>query len=286
MTPTRELGTEHTVELPSGRVRYYDRGTGAPVVFVHGLLTNAVLWRKVVPGIADAGFRCLAPDWPLGAHSTPMPPGADLSPPGIARMIAEFLDELDLTDVTIVANDTGCAITQVLMTEHPQRLGRLVLTPGDALDCFFPPMLAPLPKAVAVPGMTWLMAKAIQIPFVRNSPMVFGLTTKKPVPDEVWAAYTSPCGENADVRRDLRRFLRGVHKRYTLAAADEFGDCKQPVLLIGAADDKLFPARLWERVATLLPDARRVVVDDSYTFVPEDQPAELVRLVVDFLRSH
>jgi pimeloyl-ACP methyl ester carboxylesterase len=282
---TSELGTEHTAELPSGRVHYYERGTGAPVVFVHGVLVNSALWRKVVPDIADAGFRCLTPDWPLGGHSVPMPPNADLSPPGIARLIAEFLDELDLTDVTIVANDTGCAITQLLMTEHPRRLGRIVLTPGDALDCFFPPMLSPLPKVVAVPGMTWLLAKAIQVPFVRSSPFVFGPTAKKPVPDEVWASYTAPSGANPEIRRDLRKFLRGVHKRYTLAAAERFGDCKQPVLLIGAAEDKFFPARLWERLATLLPDAHRVVIEDSYTFVCEDQPAELVRLVVDFLRS-
>jgi pimeloyl-ACP methyl ester carboxylesterase len=286
MTTSELLGTEHTVELPSGRVRYHERGTGAPVVFVHGVLVNSGLWRKVVPDIAEAGFRCLTPDWPLGGHRVPMPPNADLSPPGVARLIAEFLDELDLTDVTIVANDTGCAITQLLMTEHPARLGRIVLTPGDALDYFFPPMLSPLPKVVAVPGMSWLLTKAIQVPFIRRSPTVFGSVAKKPIPEDIWKSYTGPCAESPEIRRDLRRFLRGVHKRYTLAAADKFGDCKQPVLLIGAADDKFFPPRLWERLAQLLPDARRVVIDDSRTFVSEDQPAEVVRLVVDFLRSH
>jgi len=88
------------------------------VVFVHGLLVNADLWRDVVPVVADTGLRCIAPDWPMGSHPTAVP-GADLSPPGLAALIAAFLERLDLDDVSIVANDTGGAITQILMTRHP-----------------------------------------------------------------------------------------------------------------------------------------------------------------------
>jgi len=73
------LGVVRDVQLPSGTIRYHERGTGPPVVFVHGLLVNANLWRHVVPAVAGAGFRCLAPDWPLGSHTIPVPQ-ADLSP--------------------------------------------------------------------------------------------------------------------------------------------------------------------------------------------------------------
>ncbi|HEX3588899.1 MAG TPA: alpha/beta hydrolase [Pseudonocardiaceae bacterium] len=285
MATSASLGSTHTVELPTGRLDYHERGAGPPVVFVHGLLVNADLWRDVVPAVADAGYRCLAPDWPLGSHRSPLPPSADLSPTGVAAMIAEFLDALDLTDVTIVANDTGGALTQVLMADHPDRVGRVVLTPCDALDCFFPPMFAPLQKAVAIPGMTRLISALLQVPVLRRSNAVFGVTAKRGIPDAILASYTAPCGDNSGVRRDLRRFIRGVHKRYTLAAARRLPDFQRPVLLVAAADEKIFPARLAERLAELLPDARRVTVADSYTFVPEDQPAELARLVVDFLRA-
>lgn len=285
MATSELLGSSHTVHLPSGPLAYHERGAGAPVVFVHGLLSNADLWRNVVPGIVDAGFRSLAPDWPLGSHREPMPPGADLSPPGVARMIAEFLDELDLTDVTIVANDTGGALTQLLMTDHPDRLGRVVLTPCDALDCFFPPMVKPLQYAVAIPGMTSLLARAIQRPTVSRSNLAYGLLSKRPLPTEILTSFTRPMAENPRVRQDMRRFIRGVHKRYTLAAADRLPDFKLPVLIVGAAEDKIFPARLADRLAEVLPDARKVTVADSYTFVPEDQPAELARLIVEFLRS-
>jgi pimeloyl-ACP methyl ester carboxylesterase len=110
MARSAELGQRRTVRLTQGVIAYRERGDGRPVVFVHGLLVNADLWRAVVPAVADAGYRCLAPDWPLGSHELPMPPDADLSPPGLADLIGGFLEALDLSDVTLVANDTGGAL--------------------------------------------------------------------------------------------------------------------------------------------------------------------------------
>jgi pimeloyl-ACP methyl ester carboxylesterase len=214
-----------------------------------------------------------------------MPPAADLSPPGLAGLIADFLAELDLTDVTVVANDTGVALTQLLMTEHPERLARVVLTPGDALDCFFPPMVRPLQYAARVPGMMWLLTRLARRPAIARSPAAFGVLTGRPLSREVLASYLGPAHDDPAVRRDLRRVLLGVHPRYTLAAAELLPGFTKPVLLVGAEREKVFPARLADRLAELLPDARRVTVADSYTFVPEDQPAELARLLVEFLRS-
>jgi pimeloyl-ACP methyl ester carboxylesterase len=285
MATSELLGPLHTVDLPSGRIDYHERGSGPAVVFVHGLLVNADLWRNVVPAVADAGYRCLAPDWPLGAHRTPMPPSADLSPPGFASLMAEFLDALDLSDVTVVANDTGGALTQILMTEHPERLSRIVLTPCDAFEDFFPPSLAMAQRIGSTTIGTWLLSRLAPIHAVQRSRAGLGMVAKHPMPQEIMDSYTRPVHDDAGVRRNLRDFLRGVDKRHTLAAADKFADVKLPVLLVGAAEDKFFPERLALRLERMLPDAHRVVVDDSYTFVPEDQPAELTRLVVDFLRS-
>ncbi|HEX9336360.1 MAG TPA: alpha/beta hydrolase [Pseudonocardiaceae bacterium] len=285
MATSAELGTEHTIDLPGGRLAYRERGTGPTVVFVHGLLVNADLWRNVVPTVADAGYRCLAPDWPLGAHSIPMPPSADLSPPGVARLMAEFLDALDLTDVTVVANDTGGALTQLLMTEHPERLGKVVLTPCDAFDYFLPPGFKPLTMLAAVPGFVWVLSRMARFGFVQRGPLAFGMVVKRMPPPDVINSYLRPTNESAAVRRDTRRFLRGIHSRYTIAAAEKLPEFTRPVLLVGADDDRVFPAKLADRLAELLPDVRRASVADSYTFVPEDQPAELAKLVVDFLRS-
>src|SRR3954465_12889237 len=97
------------IQLPAGRPRYREAGEGPPIVFVHGYLVDRRLWDGVVDRLADR-FRCLAPDWPLGGQQVAMNPDADLSPPSLARLIAEFVERLDLDDVTIVGNDSGGAI--------------------------------------------------------------------------------------------------------------------------------------------------------------------------------
>ncbi|MGH2578983.1 MAG: alpha/beta fold hydrolase, partial [Actinomycetota bacterium] len=162
MASSDALGIVHDVTLSEGRIRYRERGDGPPVVYVHGLLVNADLWRAVVPAVAEAGFRCIAPDWPLGSHELAVP-DADLSPLGVATLIAAFLDRLDLRDVTVVANDTGGAIIQILMTKNPERVSRVVLTPSDSLERFFPPTFATLPKLARVPGSMWLLAQLLRV---------------------------------------------------------------------------------------------------------------------------
>src|SRR2546422_3666137 len=128
--------------LPQGTIHYRDTGTGEPIVLVHGFLTDGELWREVAPRLA-ADFRVIAPDWPLGSHKTPLKPGSDLSPLGLARIVADFLAELDLSNVTLVGNDTGGGICPLVAAHHPQRLARPLLTPSDAYENFLPPPLKP-----------------------------------------------------------------------------------------------------------------------------------------------
>ncbi len=285
MASSEALGTIREVDLPAGRIRYSERGQGPPVVFVHGLLVNADLWRAVVPQVANAGLRCIAPDWPFGAHQLPVP-DADLRPPGIAALIAAFLERLDLADVTVVANDTGGAITQLLMTRHPERVGRVVLTSSDSLERFFPPVFAPLPTLARLPGAVWVLTQLLRVRALHRLPFTFGWVAKRPIPRDMVDSYLMPSRHDAAVRQDLRRFLRGVHHRYTLAAARALPQFTRPVLLAWAAEDRLFPLGLAHRLAALLPHATVVPIPDSYTFVPEDQPALLARLVVDFASAH
>lgn len=283
MAISEELGTAKSVWLSRAKIDYRERGEGPPVVFVHGLLVNADLWRKVVPAVAEAGNRCIAPDWPLGSHSTAVP-GVDLSPPGLAGMIGEFLDTLDLREVTIVANDTGGALVQLLMAQRPERIARVVLTPSDCFECFFPPLFQPLTKLARVPGALWLLVQAARLRAVQRSPLAFGWVTKRPVDKEIVASYIKP-SRRLDIRDDLRRLLLTVHNRYTLAAAEKLGEFDRPVLLAWAEEDKLFPISLAERLAATLPNASLTAVADSYTFIPEDQPAKLAELITWFIAA-
>ena len=282
MARSDELGQPRTVRLPAGEIAYRERGDGPPVVFVHGLLVNADLWRAVVPAVAGAGFRCLAPDWPLGSHELAMDADADLSPPGLAGLVGAFLEALDLSDVTLVANDTGGALVQILMASRPERVSRVVLASCDALERFFPPAFRFLPIMAQLPGSGWLLAQSLRPRVFHRLPITYGWLTHQPIPPEVMDSYLQPARRSAGVRRDVRRFLRAVHRRHTLAAAESFGTFDRPVLLAWGEDDRLFPMTLAERLAARLPDARVVSVAGARTFVPEDQPEMLAKLVSEF----
>lgn len=273
------------VELSTARIRYREFGDGPPVVFVHGLLTNGQLWRNVAPAVADAGFRCLVPDWPLGSHEEPVP-RADLSPPGVAALIAEFLAALELEGVTVVANDTGGALTQILMADRQERLGGVVLTPSDSFERFFPPIFSFLFPLARVRGGVWLLAQTLRLRALHRLPMAFGWLAKRPIPRHIMESYVAPVRRDPLIRRDLRRFLAGVDRRHTEAAARKLPAFTKPVLLAWAHEDRLFPLSLAKRLADVLPNAELQTVDDSYTFVPEDQPDLLRRVVVDFLRAN
>ncbi len=279
------LGPAREIALSSGRIRYHDTGTGSPVVFVHGLLVNADLWRGVVPGLAAAGHRCLAPDWPLGSHSIPMP-DADLSPTGLADLIAEFLEALDLTDVTIVANDTGGALTQILMTRRPERIGRVVLAAVDCYEVFPPQPFAGLLKVAKIPGTILPLLAPMRFGFMQRLPLGFGLVTNHALPQDIAQSYLQPARRNAAIRDDLRRFAAGVDNRFTSAAAERFAEVDLPVLVVWSTEDKLFPMALAERLITDLPRATLRTIDNSLTFIPEDRPELLTELIVEFTRLH
>src|SRR3954468_3611829 len=218
------------IHLPQGTIRYRDTGDGKPLVFVHGFLVDGTLWRKVTPQL-EARFRCVVPDLPLGSHSLPMKPDADLSPPALAALIGELLERLDLRDVTIVANDTGGALTQILLANGPtDRIGRVVLTPSDAFDNFFPPLFRPLQYLARVPGAVNGVIQSLRAPALRRLPLAYGWLTKRRVPNEVTAGWVRPCQTDKGVRRDTAKVLVGVSSRYTNEAAKKLPGFEKPVL--------------------------------------------------------
>jgi pimeloyl-ACP methyl ester carboxylesterase len=273
------------VELDAGPIRYRDSGSGPTIVFAHGLLVDGTLWRKVTP-LLDGEFRCVVPDLPLGSHREPMKPEADLSPPGVAQIVADFMAALDLQDVTLVGNDTGGAICQLVATRHPERLGRLVLTPCDAYENFLPPFFRPLQYAAKVPGLLTGIMQGTRIRTVRQSPLGFGLLISKDAMDpEVIDSWVRPYLTTAGVRRDTVKFLKSISNRYTLEAAERLRDFDRPTLLAWAPEDRFFKFRYAQKLAAAIPDARLVRIENSRTFVSEDQPERLAEEIASFVRK-
>ena len=270
--------------IPQGTIRYRDQGTGEPVVLVHGLLNNGLLWREVADELAK-DFRVISPDWPLGSQELPMKEGTDLSPPGLAAIVAAFLEALDLRDVTLVGNDTGGAICQLVVVNHPGRVGRLVLTPCDAYDNFLPPMFRPLQFAARVPGAVWLIAQSLRPRPARQLPFAFGWLSKRPLARDVSDAFLAPVLGDRRIRREVAAVLRGISPRHTEEAARRFGEFDKPVLLAWAPEDRFFKMRYAERLAEAFPNARLELIEDSYTYVPVDQPQRTAELIAAFARE-
>jgi len=260
------------IDLPAGKVRYREAGEGKPVVFVHGYLVDGRLWDGVVDHLSDR-CRCIAPDWPIGAQQVAMRPDADLTPYGIAATIASFLEALDLEDVTIVGNDSGGAMSQVLVTRHPERIGRLVLTNCDTHENFPPGIFKTMPPLAALPGGMALLAAPFRIGALARA--AFKPFSKNPIPAELVASWMDPGLHDPDVKRDLKKVTTGMNKRYTLEAAEKLRGSELPILLTWAPGDRLFPIKYAERLAADTPNARIVQIADSRTFVPLDQPQRL-----------
>jgi pimeloyl-ACP methyl ester carboxylesterase len=281
MSISTSLGEQRQITLASGTISYRERGSGAPIVFVHGLLTNGDVWRGVVPPLANR-WRCISPDWPLGSHGLPMNDDADLSTPGLAALVADFLEAIELEDVTLVGNDTGGAICQLVAAHHSARLGRLVLASCDAYEVYPPPPFGVLSLAARVPGALHLGAQLMRVRALRRGRLAYGSVMRNHPEPAISDSYVRP-GLRAEIRRDTRKVLLGISRTHTLDAAKHFNQFDRPVLIAWAEQDRLFPAELADRLAAAFPRASRAVVEHSRTFIGEDEPERLAALIAQFL---
>jgi pimeloyl-ACP methyl ester carboxylesterase len=278
------LGPARVLDLGAGRqIRAHVTGAGPPIVFVHGALVNANLWRKVVPRLD--GFKRVTLDLPLGSHLEPLPKDADVSPPALAELVADAVEALELDDITVVGNDTGGALTQILVTRRPQRLGALVLTSCDAFDNF-PPRLFRIALAPArIPGAIPLAFGGLRLRPLRRLPIAYGWLTNGPIDPDAEDSYVLPVLTDGAVRRDVRKLLAGLDPTYTLDAAAKLAAWDRPTLIAWSENDRFFPREHGERLAKLIPNARLEIVEGARTFSPEDRPQRLAELIGAFERE-
>ena len=269
--------------LPQGTISYRDTGDGPPVVFLHGLLVDGTVWRKVTP-LLDGAARSIVPDLPLGSHRTPMNADADVTPHGVARLVGDFLSALDLEDVTLVGNDTGGAISQLVALDHGERVGRLVLTNCDCFDVFPPKEFVPMVKSAHVPGALKAALAPMRSATARRSVIAYGGLARE-IPDEVTAAWVDPARTDARVRGDLATFLRAIDKSITRDAAERLPTLTIPSIVAWGQDDRFFSRELGQRLAATLPNARLEPIANSRTFVSEDEPEALAALIRGFVRE-
>jgi pimeloyl-ACP methyl ester carboxylesterase len=276
------IGSE-VVGLPQGRLAYRVAGpaesSSPPVVFVHGVLVDARLWETVAQKLAAEGIRSYAPTLPLGAHQTPMNPDADLSPRGVAQLMLDFLTALGLSRVTIVGNDTGGAICQIMLGADTSRIGAAVLTNCDAFGTFPPRSFAPLFQALRHPGVVACLATGLRLDKVRRGPLAYGPLSSSPIDPGLTRDWVAPLSGKG-IRRDLAKLARGVHPRVLLDAAGRFSQFTGPVRIVWGEDDPFFPTELGRKLSEAFPRATLTTVPAGRAFLPVDHPAEVAREII------
>jgi pimeloyl-ACP methyl ester carboxylesterase len=275
------------VELAAGVIDYEDTGGDGPVlVLTHGLVMDSTLWRHVIADLRG-DYRCVAPTLPLGGHRRPMRPDADLSMTGIAHIVSEFLERLDLTDVTLVMSDWGGPLL-LASNGASSRIARLVLVSCEAFDNV-PPGLPGHMVALAakVPGGINAAIQPMRLRPLRRSPMALGLMTKRRIPHDITDAWLAPALNDRAIRRDLRKYAGSAKQgsRELLAGTVRLADFQRPALVAWAAEDRVMPRDHGRQLADLMPDARLVEIPDSRTLIPEDQPALLAAEIRKFLEE-
>jgi pimeloyl-ACP methyl ester carboxylesterase len=277
------------IPLAAGTVEYEDSGGNGPVaVLLPGLLMDGTLWSAVTARLAP-GLRCIVPTLPLGAHRLPTRATANLTLRGQARLVAELLTDLELDDVTLVGNDTGGAIVQLVAGDPDlrRRIGRIVLVSCEAFDNVPPGLTG---KTVVMAGhlpapLFGLFMRQMRLKPLRRTPMAFGWLTKRG--DATVAHWMRPLWTQREIRRDAVRVLRGLgaERRILTENAERLATFDWPALVVWASEDRVMPLEDGRRLADLLPNAQLVEIADSYTLVPLDQPAALADAIERFARS-
>jgi pimeloyl-ACP methyl ester carboxylesterase len=267
-----------TIDISAGTIHYEETGpeNGRPVVFVHGFMMGGGLWSKVTRRLAARGLRCIAPTWPLGAHTQPLRPGADPTITGVAGIVAEVLAALDLQDVVLVGNDTGGVVTQLVAVHHPERLGALVLTSCDAFEHFPPPILKPVITAAKSKAVFRTGIQALRMPIVRKR-AYDGLAYSDI--DDLTGVWVRALLSDSAVAEDLRRFSLSLRTEVTTDVAARLPEVDKPALIAWSADDTFFELGDGERLARIIPNARLEVIENARTFSMLDQPDRLADLL-------
>ena len=273
----------HSITTRSGEISYIDvgpAGTGPVALFVHGIATNASLWRNVIGALSGPRpdhRRYIAPDLPLHGHS-PVTTDQDLSVAALAEGLEDFCDALGLTSIHLVANDTGGAIAQIFAARHPERLATLTFTNCDTAGNLPPEEFKPTVE-LARSGNLAPTAVALFADLDAAAKVAFGNSYEHldRVDPAVIRSYLEPCFGSLERAREFERLLSAMDDADLVAVTPQLGEITVPTLIVWGTGDAFFDVSWAYRLRDTIPGTTRVVtVDGARLFFPDERPMDLV----------
>ena len=270
----------HSIATRSGEISYIDIGTGPVALFVHGIATNAYLWRNVfgaLSGQRPGNRRCIALDLPLHGQS-PVTAGQDLSVAALAAGLEDFCDTLGLTGIDLVANDTGGAIAQIFAARHPQRLASLTLTNCDT-DGNLPPEVFKPTVDLARAGNLAPTAVALFANLGAAAKVAFGTGYEHldRVDPAVIRSYLEPCFGTLERAREFERLLAALDAADLAAVTPQLRELTVPTLIVWGTGDEAFDVSWAYWLRDTIPGTTGVVtVDGARLFFPDERAMDLV----------
>jgi pimeloyl-ACP methyl ester carboxylesterase len=277
MTSTMERLDKYRsqVQTPSGPASYIDTGgPGRVALFVHGLGTSSYLWRHVIDQL-DGQRHCVAVDLPLHGL-TPAAADQDFTLPGFARFLAGFCAGLELSDIDLVANDTGGAISQVFATGHPEFLHTLTLTNCETHKNMPPKVL--LPAAwLAHLGLAARISPRLLRDIRRGRKRFYGLGYQdiENLPEDLARFWLETQFATPELARQNQRIMTSLHARDLLAVEPALARLQVPTLIVWGTSDIFFRRKWAYWLRDTIPGATEVVeLAGGRLFFPDERATE------------
>jgi len=266
----------HTAATRSGEVSYLDIGAGPVALFVHGIASNAYLWRHVIGSVA-AQRRCIAVDLPLHGQS-PVTAGQDLSLAALAAGLEDFCAALGLTGIDLVANDTGGAIAQIFAARQPGRLATFTLTNCDTQNDMPPDAFKPLIELAAAGQLApTAVAMLADLDAAAQASFASVYEHLDQMDRDVIRSYLEPCFGTLDRARQFERLLTSLDAGDLRAVEPQLKELTVPTLMVWGTGDTFFDVSTAYWLRDTIPGATGVVtVDGARLFFPEERPMDLV----------